>query len=74
VIGTLIIIVGVGIFGTFTGYLANLFLSPSKKEAVAGPSPTVDDAQLKLGQLKELVAQQQAAIDELNLLLEADGR
>ena len=32
IIGTLIIIVGVGIFGTFTGYLANLFLSPQKKE------------------------------------------
>ena len=27
-LGTLIIVVGVGIFGTFTGYLANLFLSP----------------------------------------------
>jgi voltage-gated potassium channel len=32
IIGTIIIIVGVGIFGTFTGYLANLFLSPQKKE------------------------------------------
>jgi len=30
--GSLIIIVGVGIFGTFTGFLANFFLSPSKKE------------------------------------------
>ncbi len=29
--GSMIIIIGVGIFGTFTGYLANLFLSPSKK-------------------------------------------
>ena len=29
-LGTLIIVVGVGIFGTFTGYLANLFLEPSK--------------------------------------------
>ena len=31
IVGSLIIIIGVGIFGTFTGYLANLFLSPSKK-------------------------------------------
>ena len=30
-LGTQIIVVGVGIFGTFTGYLANLFLSPGKK-------------------------------------------
>jgi hypothetical protein len=30
--GAVIIIVGVGIFGTFTGFLANFFLSPGKKE------------------------------------------
>jgi hypothetical protein len=35
IIGALIIIIGVGIFGTFTGYLANLFLSPQKKEEPA---------------------------------------
>jgi voltage-gated potassium channel Kch len=33
VIGSPIIIVGVGIFGTFTGYLANLFLAPRKSSA-----------------------------------------
>jgi voltage-gated potassium channel len=32
--GVVIIVVGVGIFGTFTGYLANLFLGP-RKEGVA---------------------------------------
>ena len=31
VIGSLIIIVGVGIFGTFTGYLANLFLARQRR-------------------------------------------
>ena len=30
IFGGVIIVVGVGIFGTFTGYLANLFLSPRK--------------------------------------------
>ena len=34
-LGSLIIVVGVGIFGTFTGYLANLFLSPQKNEPAA---------------------------------------
>jgi hypothetical protein len=33
VMGSVIIVVGVGIFGTFTGYLANLFLSPRKNDA-----------------------------------------
>ncbi len=28
--GSIVIIIGVGIFGTFTGYLANFFLAPSK--------------------------------------------
>ncbi|MGU3646829.1 potassium channel family protein [Microbacterium sp. C23T] len=46
-IGTLIIVVGVGIFGTFTGYLANLFLGPRKAAEDAGtdadaPAPTED--------------------------------
>ena len=38
IVGSLIIIIGVGIFGTFTGYLANLFLTPSKKRAAAQQS------------------------------------
>ncbi len=41
--GSIIIIIGVGLFGTFTGYLANWFLSPSKKsksEEEAAPEPT----------------------------------
>ena len=75
VVGSLIIVVGVGIFGTFTGYLANLFLAPKKKAAAAPPPPVHDDArQLDVGQLKALIAQQQTAIDEINhLLLRADG-
>ena len=34
--GSVIIIIGVGIFGTFTGYLANFFLSPRKTDKAAG--------------------------------------
>ena len=79
VIGSLIIVVGVGIFGTFTGYLANVFLSPSKHAAAGSPPPTTSDAQLDVGQLRAVVAHQQAAMDEMNLLLqggrpEDDGR
>ena len=48
-IGTLIIVVGVGIFGTFTGYLANLFLGPRKAAEEAQtdaetPTPADDTA------------------------------
>jgi voltage-gated potassium channel Kch len=41
-VGALIIVVGVGIFGTFTGYLANFFLAPAKQaEADAQSAPAV---------------------------------
>jgi voltage-gated potassium channel len=45
-LGAVIIVVGVGIFGTLTGYLANLFLSPTKSEeaAAAEPAATLPDA------------------------------
>jgi hypothetical protein len=72
VIGSLIIVVGVGIFGTFTGYLANLFLAPSKAPAAQQPRPIGDDGGLDVGQLQALMARQQTAIDEINVLLRAD--
>jgi voltage-gated potassium channel len=65
----LIIIVGVGIFGTFTGYLANLFLSPGKKADAAEAAPVAVDRAAAVSQLRELVAKQQSALDELKLLL-----
>jgi voltage-gated potassium channel len=37
--GVVIIVVGVGIFGTFTGYLANLFLAPRKDDGGEEPVP-----------------------------------
>lgn len=49
-LGTVIIVVGVGIFGTLTGFLANAFISPAKDPgtgdagAPAGDSPDPDDA------------------------------
>ena len=65
ILGVAIIVIGVGIFGTFTGYLANFFLSPRR--------PPVDErpgsAQVRVEQLRSLVFQQQAAIDELDRLL-----
>jgi voltage-gated potassium channel len=69
VIGSLIIVVGVAIFGTFTGYLANLFLTPRK--AAARP-PETAATPVDVGQLQALMVRQQAAIDEMKVLL--DGR
>ena len=54
IIGAGIIVLGVGIFGTFTGYLANFFLSPRKKEqapmadAADSRTATVEGLRLRL--------------------------
>jgi voltage-gated potassium channel len=72
-IGTLIIIVGVGIFGTLTGFLANFFLAP-RGERSAGPPGTAEDAvTAQLEHAKELLEQQRAAIAELERVI-AEGR
>ena len=69
--GAVIIIIGVGIFGTFTGYLANLFLAP-RKPLPEHTASAADDLRTKVSQLSALVAQQQSALDEIDRLLPAD--
>ncbi len=66
-VGTLIIVVGVGIFGTFTGYLANLFLAPKKSKR-----ESIDAAQIQVDRLRELMAEQQASLDDIESLLRTD--
>jgi voltage-gated potassium channel len=79
-LGSVIIVVGVGIFGTLTGYLANLFLAPRNADGVQGqleppepPQPThaVADAEDQLTRLREALASQQAALDALERSLRA---
>jgi voltage-gated potassium channel len=59
-------VVGVGIFGTFTGYLANLFLAPRKSMTRSEPQ---SDARSRLEALNGLVGQQQAETRALEELL-----
>jgi voltage-gated potassium channel len=71
-LGSMIIIVGVGIFGTFTGYLANLFLAPRRARVVEALVP--EDAEARRQErLRELVAQQQATMAEIEELLRRDS-
>ena len=65
-LGTFIIVVGVGIFGTLTGYLANVFLSPTEKARTLAPS----GVEAKLRELKDLTSRQESAIAELEAQLE----
>jgi voltage-gated potassium channel len=68
-LGAFIIIIGVGIFGTFTGFLANLFLAPRRAPVDERPSNT----QRRVDELRTLLAQQQNTVDELERLLQANG-
>lgn len=67
-IGTGIIIVGVGIFGTFTGFLANFFLSPKKKVS----APPVDEADSRTATVERLrlsLEESEAKLAEIRKLL-----
>lgn len=75
VVGFFIMTAGVGLFGTLTGYLANLFLAPPKKKREA-ESPDKADPKTKLAELKRLLVEQkqaqallEAKIGELESLL-----
>ncbi len=73
--GAMIIVVGVGIFGTFTGYLANLFLAPRKSTptdadvpAAEAAGPTAQDADVLTG-LRALVSEPEASIADVDRFL-----
>jgi voltage-gated potassium channel len=71
-IGTFIIVVGVGIFGTLSGYLANLFLAPRKEPPAAAVVSTDEDRRRQLQQLKELLDQQRVAVEQLERAMGGD--
>jgi len=75
ILGASIIVVGVGIFGTFTGYLANFFLSPQAGDSA--PEPETDSApamamSAEIDQLRALVLAQQAQMDRIESLLQPE--
>jgi voltage-gated potassium channel Kch len=68
-VGVLTIISGVGLFGVITGFLANAFLSPRRKqEEPAQPGPTEPEAML--AEVRRLAAEQDAHSAHLQARLE----
>lgn len=67
-IGTGIIVVGVGIFGTFTGYLANFFLAPKKKDS-APPLDAADTSPATVERLRLSLEESEAKLAEIRKLL-----
>lgn len=80
--GTVIIVIGVGIFGTFTGYLANLFLAPRKGDGAAATEKGEVDAapaaapagEATIDDLRALLARSEANLREMRALLDSSGR
>jgi voltage-gated potassium channel len=61
-IGMLIMILGVGLFGVFTGFLANLFLTPRERsQPSSAPVPDPSDPRAKLAELRTFLAEQESA-------------
>jgi hypothetical protein len=71
IIGTLIMTIGVGLFGTITAYLANVFIVPQDEDK-AQPPASADIAQLsqQIDELKSLVLASQATNSEVKAKVE----
>jgi len=72
--GAFIIIIGVGIFGTFTGYLANLFLGSKVDDATAAePASEVaplEPTEVTLDELRAALARSEATLADMRTLLD----
>ncbi len=78
-LGMITMLAGVGLFGTFTGYLSNIFLTPKKERQMSDLVPETgspDDPKARLVELKMLLDEQrktqsalEAKINELEALL-----
>ena len=71
IVGIFVMIAGVGLFGTLSGFLANTFLSPPKKEKK--PPATAADAnnpKVQLAELKRMIEAQEQATADLRAKLE----
>jgi len=58
-VGVLVMVIGVALFGTLSGFLANAFLAP--RRAAAEPSPVATDMGARLADLRGLLDEQQRA-------------
>ena len=68
-IGVLVMVAGVGLFGTLSGFLANSFLSPPKPKPAA-PDPATDTPVARLAALKRMIETQEKNTAELKTQLE----
>ncbi len=68
-VGVVVMVIGVGLFGTLSGFLANAFLAPRKPRAEEDAAPTESDMKSKLAALHGLLDEQQRANETLRARL-----
>ena len=61
---------GVGLFGTLSGYLANMFLTPPKPKVEEQPAADAETPKTKLAELKQMIEAQEKATADLKAQLE----
>jgi voltage-gated potassium channel Kch len=70
-VGVFVMIAGVGLFGTLSGFLANTFLSPARKKEEPPPAPAgPGDPKAKLAEIRRLLADQEKATADLKAKLD----
>jgi voltage-gated potassium channel Kch len=83
IIGVLIMTVGVGLFGTITAFLANVFIKPDDDEPVETTGPSIDpaDLMLRMEEIKSMLltyektnSDLKAKIESLEVILEKQGK
>jgi hypothetical protein len=65
--------VGVALFATFSGFLANLFLSANKGASEHNAVDSESDLQATLQHVERLHMEQQAALDQLRVQIALDN-
>ncbi len=72
IIGIFVMIAGVGLFGTLSGFLANQFLTPPAPKEPEAPAeaPAATDPKARIAELKQMLAAQEQANADLRAKLE----
>jgi voltage-gated potassium channel len=69
IVGIFVMTAGVGLFGTLSGYLANMFLTPPKPKEERQPVNDADTPKAKLAQLQQMIEAQEKATADLKAQL-----
>jgi voltage-gated potassium channel Kch len=65
IVGILLLTIGVGLFGTFTAFIANVFLAPRRLSGVRGGGDAVVELRSLLDEHERVAARLRGALDEL---------